>query len=257
MTNIITENTFETAIVTSLTEHGGYEQGAATDYSQELGLFKTEVLAFLHTTQPTAWDRITAIHGNDSESRVIQRLFKEMDLRGSLDVLRNGFTDYGVKFRMAYFKPETGMNQETIGLYNQNSLKVYRQVYYSQKNQYSVDLVLAVNGLPVATMELKNQFTGQTVKNAKRQYSTTRDNRELLFTFKKRALVHFAVDPDEVYMTTKLDGSKTYWLPFNMRSNVKAGPLRRRSSSSPASTSWTRCVKLLQMPDRQGPEGTT
>jgi type I restriction enzyme R subunit len=233
MTDITTENTFETAIVASLTEHGGYEQGAAADYSQELGLFKAEVLAFLHATQPMAWERITTIHGNDAESRVIQRLFKEMDLRGSLDVLRNGFTDYGVKFRMAYFRPETSLNQENIDLYNQNSLKVYRQVYYSQKNQYSVDLVLAVNGLPVATMELKNQFTGQAAKNAKRQYATTRDNRELLFAFKKRALVHFAVDSNEVFMTTKLDGSNTYWLPFNRgHNNGKGNPLRNGYKTS-------------------------
>jgi type I restriction enzyme R subunit len=225
MADITTENTFETAIVASLTERGGYEEGHAADYSQELGLLKAEVLTFLHATQHTAWERICAIHGDDAENRVIQRLFKEMDLRGSLDVLRNGLTDYGVKFRMAYFKPETGMNQETIGLYNQNRLKVYRQVYYSQKNKYSVDLVLAVNGLPVATMELKNQFTGQTVKNAKRQYATTRDNRELLFAFKKRALVHFAVDPNEVYMATKLDGNTTYWLPFNRgHNNGKGNP---------------------------------
>jgi type I restriction enzyme R subunit len=146
-----------------------------------------------------------------------------MDLRGSLDVLRNGFTDYGVKFRMAFFKPETGLNQDTIALYDQNRLKVVRQVYYSQKNKNSVDLVLAVNGLPVATMELKNQFTGQTAGNAKRQYAFTRDNRELLFAFKKRSLVHFAVDPDVVYMTTKLDGSKTYWLPFNRGNNNGQG----------------------------------
>lgn len=214
-TSPINEAAFETAIVASLTEQGGYEEGLAADYSPELGFFKSEVLSFLRATQPKEWERITAIHGEDAESRVIQRLFKEMDLRGSLDVLRNGFTDYSVKFRMAYFKPETAMNPETIALYNQNRLKVIRQVYYSQKNKNSVDLVLAVNGLPVATMELKNQFTGQTTKNAKRQYATTRDNRELLFAFKKRTLVHFAVDPDEVYMTTKLEGNKTYWLPFN------------------------------------------
>ncbi|MCK9295787.1 MAG: DEAD/DEAH box helicase family protein [Desulfobulbaceae bacterium] len=223
MTDITTENAFESAIVASLTQHGGYEEGQAADYSQELGLFKAEVLAFLHATQPMAWERITAVHGDDAENRVIQRLFKEMDLRGSLDVLRNGFTDYGVKFRMAYFKPETGLNQEVIALYNQNRLKVYRQVYYSQKNKNSVDLVLAVNGLPVATMELKNQFTGQDAKKAKRQYAITRDNRELLFIFKKRALVHFAVDPDTVYMATKLDGNKTYWLPFNQGHNNGQG----------------------------------
>ena len=225
MTDITSENTFETAIVLSLTGQGGYEEGQAQDYSPELGFIKAEVLSFLHATQPREWERIAAIHGDDAESRVIQRLFKEMDLRGSLDVLRNGFTDYGVKFRMAYFKPETGMNPETVELYNQNRLKVYRQIYYSQKNKNSVDLVLALNGLPVATMELKNQFTGQSAKNAKRQYATTRDNRELLFAFKKRALVHFAVDPDEVYMTTKLDGGKTFWLPFNQGyKNSKGNP---------------------------------
>ena len=225
MTDITKEPAFETAIVASLTTHGGYEEGPAAEYSKELGLFKAEVLSFLHATQPKAWERLSAIHGDDAENRVIQRLFKEMDLRGSLDVLRNGFTDYGVKFRMAYFRPETGMNAETIALYNQNRLKVVRQVYYSQKNTNSIDLVLAVNGLPVATMELKNQFTGQTTKDAKRQYATTRDNRELLFAFKKRALVHFAVDPDEVYMATKLDGTKTYWLPFNRgHNNGKGNP---------------------------------
>ena len=223
MTDITSENTFETTIVASLTKQGGYKEGQAHDYSPELGFLKTEVLSFLHTTQAKEWERIVAIHGSDAESRVIQRLFKEMDLRGSLDVLRNGFTDYGVKFRMAYFKPETGLNSETIGLYRQNRLKVYRQVYYSEKNKNSVDLVLAVNGLPVATMELKNQFTGQSAKDAKSQYATTRDNRELLFAFKKRTLVHFAVDLDEVYMATKLDGGKTVWLPFNRGCNNGRG----------------------------------
>ena len=184
---------------------------------------KPEVLAFLHATQPEAWERIAAIHGEDAESRVIQRLFKEMDLRGSLDVLRNGFTDYGVKFRMAYFKPETGMNLETIALYNQNRLKVYRQIYYSQNNKNSVDLALSLNGLPIATLELKNHFTGQSTENAKHQYNTTRDNKELLFAFKKRALVHFAVDQDEVFMATKIEGSNTYWLPFNQGFNNGKG----------------------------------
>ena len=105
-------------------------------------------------------------------------------------------------------------------MYNKNSLKVYRQINYSEKNKNSVDVVLAINGIPVATLELKNQFTGQNVGNALKQYSTTRDNKELLFSFKKRTLVHFAVDQDEVFMTTKLDGSKTYWLPFNDQAHL-------------------------------------
>ncbi len=131
------------------------------------------------------------------------------------------------------FKPESGLNPETEVLYNKNQLKVIRQVYYSSKNKNparsaggSVDLVLSLNGIPVATIELKNHFTGQSTANAKKQYATTRDNRELLFAFKKRALVHFAVDDEEVFMTTKIDGKKTYWLPFNKGNNKgKGNPL--------------------------------
>lgn len=213
--SITTENTFETALVQSLVEYGGYTEGNAPDYSPELGLFKYDVIQFLQESQPTRWEKITTIHGADADNRVIQRLYKELDLRGSLDVLRNGFVDYGVRFQMVYFQPASGLNPDAVALYNKNSLKVYRQIYYSNKNKNSVDLLLSLNGIPVATLELKNQFTGQNVGNALQQYSVTRDNRELLFAFKKRALVHFAVDQDEVFMTTKLDGSRTYWLPFN------------------------------------------
>ena len=221
--SIITENTFETALVQSLTEQGGYTEGNAPDYSPELGMFKYEVIKFLQESQPKRWEKISAIHGADADNRVIQRLYKELDLRGSLDVLRNGFVDYGVRFQMAFFQPASGLNPDAVDLYNKNNLKVYRQIYYSTKNKNSVDVLLSLNGIPVATLELKNQFTGQNVGNALKQYSTTRDNREILFAFKKRCLVHFAVDQDEVFMTTKLDGSKTYWLPFNKGANNGKG----------------------------------
>jgi len=223
MNRITTENTFETALVQTLVEQGGYTQGNAEDYSKELGMFKYEVIAFLQASQPKRWAKISAIHGADTDNRIIQRLYKELELRGSLDVLRNGFVDYGVRFQMAFFQPASGLNPDAVDLYNKNSLKVYRQIYYSTKNKNSVDVVLAVNGIPVATLELKNQFTGQDVGNALKQYSTTRDNKELLFAFKKRTLVHFAIDQDEVFMTTKLDGSKTYWLPFNKGANNGKG----------------------------------
>jgi type I restriction enzyme, R subunit len=215
MTSLHTEKTFETAIVESLVEQGGYSQGVADDYSIELGMFKADVISFIQTTQPDKWAKLEAVHGADCPNRLIQRLYKELDLRGSLDVLRNGFVDYGVRFQMAFFKPESGLNPDTLALYAKNNLKVVRQLYYSAKNKNSVDLVLVLNGLPVATQELKNHFTGQTAVNARRQYAQDRDNREILFAFKKRALVHFAVDPDEVSMTTRLNGSKTCWLPFN------------------------------------------
>jgi len=213
--SITTENTFETALVQSLEKYGGYTTGDASNYNPESGFFNDEVVKFLKDSQPKQWDRISSIHGANVENRIIQRIFKEMDLRGSLDVLRNGFVDYGVRFQMAYFKPASGLNPDAVALYNKNSLKVYRQIYYSNKNKNSVDVVLSLNGIPVATMELKNQFTGQNVDNALKQYRTTRDNRELLFAFKKRALVHFAVDQDDVFMTTKIESSKTKWLPFN------------------------------------------
>lgn len=223
MNKITTENTFESAIVQSLIDNGGYMAGNSADYSHELGMFKYEVLHFLQETQPENWQKLSLIHGSDVDNRIIQRIYKEMDLRGSLDVIRNGFIDYGVRFKLAFFKPESGLNPETQVLYNQNNLKVYRQIYYSSQNKNSVDLLISLNGIPVATMELKNHFTGQTAENARIQYATTRDNRELLFVFKKRALVHFAVDPDEVFMATKLDGNKTYWLPFNKGHNKGKG----------------------------------
>lgn len=188
-------------------------------------MFKYEVLYFLQETQPKNWQKISAIHGDNVDNRIIQRIYKEMDLRGSLDVVRNGFTDYGVRFKLAFFQPETALNPETQELYNKNQLKVIRQVYYSSKkgNKNSVDIVLSLNGIPVATIELKNRFTGQSTANAKKQYATTRDNRELLFAFKKRAFVHFAVDDEEVFMATKLAGKDTYWLPFNKGCNRGKG----------------------------------
>ena len=221
--SITSENTFETDIIESLVSSGGYVEGEAGAYSPELGMFKAEVLQFLQTTQTRQWDRLAAIHGEDVSDRVIARLYKEMDLRGALDVVRNGFVDYGVRFKMAFFKPETDLNPDTLALYEQNRLKVVRQVYYSRKNRNSVDLVLSLNGLPVATLELKNRFTGQSTADAKKQYADTRDNKELLFAFKKRALVHFAVDDEAVYMTTRVEGSKTNWLPFNKGHHHGAG----------------------------------
>ena len=221
--SITSENTFETAIIEDLVASGGYREGEDSAYSPELGMYKAEVLQFLQTTQPKQWNKLAAIHGENLSNRVIARLYKEMDLRGSLDVIRNGFVDYGVRFKMAYFKPESGLNPDTLALYEQNRLNVVRQVYFSQKNGKSIDLVLSLNGLPVATLELKNRFTGQRAADAKKQYADTRDNKELLFAFKKRALVHFAVDDEAVFMATRIDGSKTYWLPFNKGHRHGAG----------------------------------
>lgn len=221
--DILKESTFETAIIRSLIEQGRYFESSTEFFSRELALNPTEILQFLQETQPNEWKRLQEIHGNQMQEKLTLRVAKELDLRGTLDVLRNGITDYGVKFEMAYFRPETKLNPDAKALYDMNRLTVIRQVKYSLKNENALDLVLFINGLPIATVELKNQFTGQSAQNAKWQYMNDRDPRELLFQFKKRALVHFAVDTDEVYMTTKLDGNKTQYLPFNLGYNNGAG----------------------------------
>lgn len=219
---IHTENTFETAIVEHLCENG-WTLGAAGNFDKDLALDKRAVLDFVQMTQNAEWTRLTAFYKTDAETKFFQRLNKELDLRGMLDVVRHGITDSGIKFKLAYFKPDSGLNPETIRLYESNKLYVTRQVYFSKQNTQSIDLLLSLNGLPLATCELKNNFTGQNFQHAINQYKNDRDARELLFQPKKRALVHFALDSDEVHLTTKLDGAKTRFLPFNKGDNHGAG----------------------------------
>ncbi len=221
--SITSEKTFEESIEQSLIDNGGYTIGNIDDYNKEVALDIPTVIQFLKTTQPKEWKKLEKVHGNNLEKKVIQRLAKELDARSSLDVLRHGFIDFGSRFNLAYFKPDTKLNPETEELYRQNILSVTRQVKYSQTGENSLDMVLFVNGIPVATIELKNQFTGQDVSNAKKQYAYDRDQHELLFQFKKRTLVHFVVDADEVYMTTKLDGNRTKFIPFNKGHENGAG----------------------------------
>ena len=131
------------------------------------------------------------MHGAEVEKKFLYRLNQELEARGMLDCLRHGVTDYGKKFMLAYFKPVSKLNPETQKLFDKNILTVTRQVHYSTKDESSIDMLLSVNGLPVATIELKNPFTGQDADDAKQQYKYDRDEHELLFQFKKRALVHF------------------------------------------------------------------
>lgn len=213
--SIHTESTFETAIVEHLTANG-WQLGNASDFSRDLAFDKKAVLAFIQTSQPKEWSRLQTYYAGETESKFIQRLFKELDLRGMLDVIRHGITDSGVKFKLAYFKPDSNLNPETVEIYKHNILHVTRQVFFSAKNNKNLDLLLSINGLPVATIELKNHFTGQTVNDAMEQYRTSRDPKELLFLFKKRALVHFTLDPDD-------ESANTRFLPFNKGFNNGAG----------------------------------
>ncbi|MBL4862234.1 MAG: type I restriction endonuclease subunit R, partial [Crocinitomicaceae bacterium] len=220
---IHTEITFEAAIEESLLQNGGYIKGHSEDFDAQLGIFPRYITEFIKTSQPKEWNKISNIHKDEVEQKVVNRLLRELDLRGTLDILRNGFTDYGVKFKMAFFRPESTLNPEAEVLYGKNHLSVTRQLYYERDGKNSLDMVLSLNGLPLTTIELKNQFSGQNVTNAKKQYVYDREPTEPIFHFKKRSLVHFAVDTDEAYMTTRLAGKKTRYLPFNLGYHNGAG----------------------------------
>ena len=224
MAIITKEIAFETEIEHSLINQGGYIKGSPTDYNREYAIDTTLLFRFLRNSQPKEWDKVVTKHGAaNAEINFIKRLNKELDAHGMLHLLRKGITDAPAKFNLCYFRPASAMNQTDAENYKKNVLSVTRQVHYSLKNENSIDVVLFINGLPIATLELKNAITGQTVENAKHQYKYDRDARELLLSFKSRCLVHFAVDTDEVYMTTKLAGADTYFLPFNKGNNGGKG----------------------------------
>ena len=213
-----TEKAFETYLEAVL-HNCGWESGALVEWDVEHAVFPARIFAFLQETQPKLWDEMHALHGAGRESLLINTLVKELDLKGTLHILRHGFKFYGKTFRLGYFKPAHGLNDEVLALYAKNRLTVTRQAPCHPGKDDTVDLLFAVNGLPVATCELKNPGTGQSWRHAVKQYQTNRDPRAPLFGFKTRALVHFAADPDEVHMTTRLGGAATHFLPFNRGSH--------------------------------------
>jgi len=196
------------------TQPGGYRRRRPEDYDRALCLLPRDSVDFVLATQPKEWARLKEHHGPAVKERFLKRLASEITRRGALDVLRNGIKDMGCKFRLAYFHPASGLNEETRRLHGANLFSVVRQVRYSTKNEKSLDLVLFLNGIPIFTAELKNPLTGQDVEDAIRQYKIDRDPREPLLAY-GRCLAHFAVDPDLVYVTTRLAGPKTRFLPFN------------------------------------------
>ena len=194
---------------------GGYrKRDWKADYDRERCLVPSDVLDFVYATQPREWEKYKKQHGGEAKEKFLLRLARELARRGALDVLRKGVKDAGCRFRLAYFRPVTGLNEELQRLYEANIFAVVRQLHYSQQNERSIDLGLFLNGIPIFTAELKNPFNGQDVQNAIKQYRSDRDPREPLLAF-RRCLAHFAVDPDLVYVTTQLAGVSTRFLPFN------------------------------------------
>ena len=214
-----TEHAFETYVEEILLSRGGWKSGSNAEWDKGRALFPAQIFAFIQDTQSKLWGEMRALLAEGLEQLLLTALVKELDTKGSLHVLRHGFKFYGKTFRLAYFKPAHGANYEVLELFNKNRLTVTRQVPCHPGDNRTLDIVLAVNGLPVSTLELKNPGTGQTWRHAVRQYKEDRDPRAPLFEFKKRALVHFAADSEEVWMTTRLAGEKTYFLPFNRGSH--------------------------------------
>jgi type I restriction enzyme R subunit len=222
----ISEKDFEATIETALLmPNGDYQKRLPDDYDRALCLDVRMLIQFIYATQPQEWEKLkTNLGAKAAEAReeFIRRLVKEVETRGTLDVLRKGVKGWGCKFDLAYFQPVSGLNEEHRKLYEANVLSVIRQLRYSEKDEKSLDLTLFLNGFPIITAELKNPLTGQTVQDAIWQYRHGRDPREPLFKF-GRCLAHFAVDPDLVYMTTRLRGKDTEFLPFNKGNNDGAG----------------------------------
>lgn len=215
------EKDFESTVFAHLGSHG-YTCRDSGKYDRAWCLDTEALFDFIYATQAATWQKLKLQHGLQVKERFLKRLAGEIEKRGAVDVLRHGVTDLGCKFELAYFRPETTLNEEHRRLYNANILGVMRQVRYSDKNDKTLDLILFVNGLPVLTAELKNPLKGQDVRDAVMQYRLDRDPREPLFAF-GRCVAHFAVDTDLVFMTTHLRGGATQFLPFNKGHNRGQG----------------------------------
>jgi len=225
------EIAFEEEICEYLGSHGWvYVEGDASRYDRARALFPDDVLAWVQTTQAPAWEALVKNHGSQAGETLLTRLRDSINQRGTLDVLRQGIEMLGVKgkFPLAQFKPALAINPEIQARYEQNRLRVLRQVRYSLHNENSIDLVLFLNGIPVATAELKTDFT-QSVKDAIDQYRFDRDPKpkgkpaEPLLNWPCGALVHFAVSNSDVSMVTRLSGPSTSFLPFNKGDHGAAG----------------------------------
>ena len=228
MTSPHKEIHFESNIVAYLTAHDWLE-GDPAKYDRELALYPEDVIGWIQDTQPKAWEKLKSSHNGATEKALLSRLANVLDKDGSLSVLRQGFKDISAKFDMCQFKPAQAINPEIQDRYNKVRCRVVRQVRFNLYTEQSIDLVFFINGIPVATAELKTDFT-QSIDDAKNQYRFDRNPRdaaskreEPLLAFKRRALVHFAVSTDEVWMTTELKGKGTHFLPFNLGNNGGAG----------------------------------
>ena len=224
MTIDIKEKQFENDIESSLLKND-YVKRKSENLDKKLIIDPELFFEFLQKSQKEKSLQIEEMYGSGAKDEILRALEKKLEDKSMIHVLRQGFEVSGVHLDCVFFKPVSGLDPESQKQFEQNILSVIRQAHYKQDSEKSLDLVLFLNGLPVATAELKNPATGQNFEDAIKQYKEDRDPKDLLFRFKKRALVHFAVDPYQVHMTTKLEGSKTRFLPFDRgRDGGKGNP---------------------------------
>src|ERR1700728_2138199 len=216
------EYAFETVIEAHLLSNG-YISVNGDGFDCERAIFPDVVLDFIRETQPKEWSKLEALHGDKTGEQILSDLCKWMDTNGSLATLRHGFKCYGRTLHLAYFKAAHELNPELELRYAANRLGLTRQLHFSARSEKSLDVTLSLNGVPIATVESKNPLTGQTSEDARRQYQRDRDPREPIFEFRRRTLVHFAVDTEAVMMTTRLAGTATQFLPFNKGWDEGAG----------------------------------
>ena len=206
-----------------ISPEGGYVKATDAGYcsaeSVGMALDIDTLLQFVKNTQPIAWQRFEKQCNSDPKKKFYKAFEDAVQMDGLISVLRHGFKHRGIAFRVCYFKPESTLNEVAVKHYSQNICQCIRQWHYSEQNNNSVDMMLAVNGIPVVAIELKNQLTGQSIDNAKEQWMYDRDPHEPAFRLNHRILAFFAVDLYHAAMTTKLDGDKTFFFPFDQGSN--------------------------------------
>lgn len=218
------EKTFEEFIESYLiSEDGGWEKatdaGLRSEESRGMNLDIVTLTDFVKSTQPMAWRRFERMCTINPVRQFYKSFENAVTQDGLISVLRYGFKHRGINFRVCYFKPESELNDLAVENYKKNVCQCIRQWHYSEQNTNSIDMLLALNGIPVIAIELKNQLTGQSVDDAKKQWAYNRNPKEPVFGFNKRILAYFACDLYDVYMTTRLDGPMTNFLPFNQGSN--------------------------------------
>ncbi|MGG1659267.1 type I restriction endonuclease subunit R [Brevibacillus sp. NRS-1366] len=219
--NALKERAFQTVVREYLTTVNGYTEGKNQDYNGQYAVDETQLFLFLESTQAKPLEKLKDIYKGQYKQKILFRLDNELKRRGMVDVLRHGIKDYGVQLHLSYFRPPTTLNKDLIALYNQNRLSVTEELVHKEDER--IDLVIFLNGLPVLAFELKNEFTGQDVQDAKQQWMYERSGKDILFRFKQRVIACFAMDTNEAFMTTRLNDTKTFFLPFNKGYNKGKG----------------------------------